>query len=99
LDITNITNAKIEKTKADIEKTKAKIAEYQAKQKEQEKLLRHYEDLEIVARFRQRMAGDEDLGAVFHAGDTMPGPSGNDAAALANNTAYKEGHSNADTEN
>jgi hypothetical protein len=63
--MTNITSAKIEKVKADITKTKEKIAEFQGKMREQEKLLRHYEDLEIVAEYRKKMSGDEDLGKIF----------------------------------
>jgi hypothetical protein len=63
--MTNITNTKIQKVKRDIEKTKGKIAELQTKQQEQEELLRHYDDLEIVAQFRSKYVGDEDLASVL----------------------------------
>lgn len=59
--MTRITNPKIEKQKAEIAKTKAKVAEFQAKQREQEKQLRHLEDMEIVAMFRNERINDEHL--------------------------------------
>jgi predicted RNA-binding protein with PUA domain len=58
----NISNAKIEKLKKAIDVSKEKIAEYQERLKEQEKLLIVLENLEIVARFRNR-SGNEDLAA------------------------------------
>ena len=59
--MTMITNPKIEKQKTTIEKTKAKIAEFTAILREQEKQLRNYEDLEIVAQFRKERMSDENL--------------------------------------
>lgn len=56
-----ITNPKIERQRAAIAGTKASIAGFQAKLREQEKHLRALEDMEIVARYRLELRGDERL--------------------------------------
>jgi hypothetical protein len=56
-----ITNPKIKRQRTAIDRTKASIADFQAKLREQEKHLRALEDLEIVARYRMELRGDEHL--------------------------------------
>jgi hypothetical protein len=54
-----ITNPKIERAKTEASKTRAKIAEMQAKLREQERQIKAYEDLEIVARFRSERYNED----------------------------------------
>jgi hypothetical protein len=91
-----ITNPKIEKQRVEIIKTKVKIAEFQEKQREQEKQLRHLEDMQIVAMFRNERIGDEHLETLREPEPTAHQTRADTAASEKNE---KEGTVNANNEN